>query len=317
MAEEKILDRANHPETGEHEREVCMTKADSLMHQHRIDEAMLASRAGMAGAQIREPIKYDIPFITKQAEYSDLLFTEVCYQLARVANVRLLWHCYSPYAADEWPAVDTKLAVFGFPDDCKYFQMLWMSAYLTFTTKLFPKWDKTEELDHNVRRMVDAGMKWANIWKLGSAAGVIDFPSPPNDGGRLKRAYRRTLKAEGVDAKSHTQSHSKYRESYAHGFSTAIAARVYTMLQYQAAQERQTTGAEVALRDGTSMINDLFNKYGVGATSSKAFKRKYGEDISGRSQGIKAGNETDLSGGRGHVSNAGPKGIGTGQRFLG
>ena len=38
---EGLLDRANHKETGEEEREACLAAADRIMKKHRLDRAML------------------------------------------------------------------------------------------------------------------------------------------------------------------------------------------------------------------------------------------------------------------------------------
>lgn len=302
MAAEKILDRVQkllnqaNGTDNEAERETFFEKASALMLEHQINESMLAMRAGQTAPKRREPIFEDMEFISTRDEWSDLLYTGVCAALAAMADVRLLRTTITHSG-------DTRLRVFGFEDQVGYFRMLWISAYQTFSTRLFPKWDAELPLDTNVYAMVNAGLKWLDIYQAGHRAGQIDFAWP--DGGRLKRAFRREAVRLGEEVRSHTNRNRAYRESYALGFAAAIKARAEETRRYREDQVRSRAGAEVALRSDFNVLNDFYARAlaGLNAGSAAVYKQKLPTELSGQRAGSAAGHAADLSGGRGHVRN--------------
>lgn len=302
----KLLEQGNHPGTGAEEREAFFAKANALMHEHRISESMIsARRASMGGTVAREPVVAQMNFIHESHEYSDLLYTKVAGPLSRLASIRML---------RVTGLFDTHLTLFGYTDDIEYFRMLWTSAYLTFSTKLFPNWNVELSMDENVYNMAMAGIKWMDVWRAGTDAGVITFAPPGGGGSRLlKMAYNRHVIARGEEVRNHTQAHKAYRESYVVAFAWEIGVRVADLLARAETQTRATTGAELVLRSDWYKVRDLYDQNAKGATTV-AFRRRYGNEINGERVGKAAGRETDLSGGKGHIQNR--RGIGTGQRGL-
>lgn len=183
MAEEKILDRvakllerANHKNTGAPERDACLKKADALMMQHQIDEAMLSARTAGRSAPA-EPIIADATFVSKEDEFFGVL-GKIASTFAGLCKVRII--ITTKYEKDEndrivfldsGPQILTGLKICGFPDDASYFQMLWTSAFLVFSDKLNPRWNNSETLAWNIRQQKESGVKWGSIYDLAKANG--------------------------------------------------------------------------------------------------------------------------------------------------
>jgi hypothetical protein len=141
----------------------------------------------------------------------------------------------------------------GFPEDVEYVQMLWTSAHLTFVSKIDPSWDSSRTVDENVKILKEAGRKWGYIAEQANTNG---FECTANDG-RLKAAYRRQCKAEGVPATAHTQRHAAYRAAFAQSFSYTIYSRLQRMRAANAETVASTPGSALALRDRMSDVNEM------------------------------------------------------------
>jgi len=272
-----------------------------MMVKHAIEQSVLDAHRTARGEKLdRNPETVVVPFIPVGQEFDLILYDCVAQLglLARVIPVRLL-------SRDD----DTSLSLSGFPDDIEYFQMLWLSTYLQFSNKLFPKWDTEKSLDENVKFLKDAGFKWKEIWLIGnnalySTGSQLVSPKgkpigrPPNDNHELIRAYRRQCEREGVLPENHTQRHGAYRESYALGFQVRLAQRITELRLYAEVEAGKTTGAEVALVDSSRRVADLVNSLYPNMKHAEGYKPRYGTEEKGSRAGHAAANETDLSGGR-------------------
>lgn len=183
MAEEKILDRvakllerANHKNTDAPERDACLKKADSLMMQHQIDEAMLSARTAGRSAPA-EPIVAEAVFVNKEDEFYGVL-AHVISVFMGLCKVRVIVsESYDRDAEGDliWSEGGlirkNTLKICGFPDDVEYFRMLWTSAFLVFSSKLSPRWDNAHTLAWNIRVQKESGVKWGSIYDLAKANG--------------------------------------------------------------------------------------------------------------------------------------------------
>jgi phage protein D len=149
---------------------------------------------------------------------------------------------------------DGNMVVVGMSDDIEYAQMIWTSVYLGFTSKLDPTWDVTESAEYNIKVLKESGRKWIFIKEIADRHG---FVTKPNDG-KLKAAYRRQCKAEGVEPTLHTNRHFAYRQSYAEYFQKAVINRLNRQYEQQEADTKESTGAEVALRDSSHYVDEEF-----------------------------------------------------------
>lgn len=275
------------------EREAFLNMANGLMFKHRIDEA--TARRTIDGGTARtsgKPIKFDIPFVGSINDFYDIHISVVM-SFAELTGVQLVLE-----------AGGSSLAVFGYEDDCRYFQMLWTSAHLTFSTKLFPKWDGTQTAGDNIKAMAEAGFAWKRIWEMGRSAGALGaVPEPPADNGKMKRLYAKACKEQGVERAPLTQRNAAYRDSYAVGFKNTIRQRVQTMVWDQSKMMAERgSGAELVLKKDADAIALLIEETypgGLTAGSGRSFRDRQ-QESRGMAMGAAAGRAVDMTnGGRG------------------
>jgi hypothetical protein len=164
-----LMERGNHPNTSQQERESCFEKADAMMGKYRVDAAMLLEASGVK--QRRTAIKRTVPFVSEDNEFNALL-GQCAAVLAQLASVRIVMvPKFGDYKGRE-------LTVVGMPHDCDYYELLWMNAYMTFSSRLFPKWDRSKTLAWNITRQKEAGIKWGNIYDLAVRNGWSRYRKP-------------------------------------------------------------------------------------------------------------------------------------------
>lgn len=317
-----MLDRANHPNTSPEERAVCLKKADAFMARHQVDEAMLNMRRGDKEPK-RSALSNTIAFVPKNADYWQLLGNIVS-SLSALAGVRV---CINTYHKSKI----TELTVIGMSDDVQYFRMLWLNAYMTYSAKLFPKWEGDKSLGWNIKAQKDAGVKWGviydiafnNGWDAIRPIGIIDpfvdtieysfvdptlmnmtkVSRPPNDGGYLKKMYEKECRHQGVDSTGHTTKNAAYRESYAMAFASEVAVRCWELMAARKNLEHGTPGATVALRDSRFLVDELFNKMFPETGKVAGYERQHEMEIGGTAAGIRAAKEVSMMQDRNNVRN--------------
>lgn len=212
--------------------EADFAKADAIMSKYRIDRALVEMRKPK-GAAREEPVSVEIPFMEYDADFREE-FSTLLNSIARHNRCKAITFIHKSVAM-----------LIGFPTDIEYTQMIWTSVHLAFASKIQPRWDVARTADENIKILKEAGEKWAFIAFVANEHG---FECTPNDG-RLKAAYRRQCKVEGVEPVPHTQRHAAYRQSYANGFVSQISTRLFKMRTAQEEQEGSgEPGTAVALR---------------------------------------------------------------------
>jgi len=310
---DKILDRiqglinqANHPGTGPAEREAFLMKANQLKHKHKIDSVMLKMREAAKGAaepKASVPIMDRIAWIDSDDPFKDVHQTVIS-AYATLTGVRLV---------TEYGFYNSKMALFGYPDDVAYLRMLWTGSYLTFSTKLFPKWELSTDEGTNIKNLAEAGIKWKEIWQKGRAAGSLaGVAEPPKDNGKMKRLYARACRDAGVERANLTQSNAKYRESYAAGFRNEIVERMWRMkLAQERAEADAGAGVGLVLRREATAIDDLVAATYPGGlgTGSIGRQSQVTDERAGR-LGREAGASVDMTDGSNRVGGAERKAVG-------
>jgi Protein of unknown function (DUF2786) len=219
----------------EAEREQALAHADRLMTKHAIDQAMLA--VGQTSRR-EEPVSKRVA-LWREGEFTDE-YRQLVRSLAAHHRVRCVYHGIKGSGGN--------YTLVGSQSDIDYFEMVWTGAYLTFVAKLDPTWNSAQTEEENVYRLKEAGIKWREIAEMGQ----FDWP----DGGKLIRMYKRYCKAHGLDATPQTQRHGAYRASYARAFVAQIERRIDTQHVARVTQVSQTTGAELALRDRKTVVDE-------------------------------------------------------------
>lgn len=239
----KLITLAEHANTSDIEREAFLAKADAMMVKYAIDRAVIESRK-TSDEKREEPVSVTVPFVRDGVDFED----EYCQMFSAICGhnrVRAVIRTYREQAV-----------IVGFPTDVEYTQMIWNSVYLAFVSKLDPSWVADRPADENIKILKEAGWKWARI---ADAANANGFECTATDG-RLKAAYRRQCRLEGVEPTSHTQRHAAYRAAYAAAFSGTIESRLYRMRRAaeDQATARREPGTAVALRSRADTVNAEF-----------------------------------------------------------
>jgi len=234
---EKAEDFRRHGEHGS--ADAALALADKMMVKYAIDAALLEQ--SRPKNERETPVSVDIAFPEEHAFEDDLSF--MLFSIVSHARCKAIIRAWGG-----------KATVVGFPADVEYARLLWTSTYLAFVSKLDPSWDASRPADENIKILKEAGRKWGEIAVQANGHG---FACAPNDG-KLKAAYRRQCKLEGVDPQPHTQRHAAYRAAYAEGFQRTIRYRLAA--QSAAAEDvvSNTAGSAVALRDRFADVNEAY-----------------------------------------------------------
>ena len=242
---QKLYERADHPNTGPEEREACIRKADSLMLKYQIDQAMLDA--------LRKPEERRT-VINEKFEFSmnadfESQFATMLTALGAANNVRVAVH---------WNGTATLV---GFREDVEWLKILILQVFREFLVRISPSWDDNLSIDANVKTLKEAAWKWQQIAHQMRLRGL--WPEgkllPPKDGGYLIRAYKRECSRLGVPADVQTQNHEGYRYAFIDAFTNRIATRAADILrQKKEAAEERGSGAELAIRDAGSFVDDEF-----------------------------------------------------------
>lgn len=214
---EALLNLASDPRTPEGERENAQAKANSIMFQFRIDQAMLFQKGGTSVA--REVIS---------REYDRLSTEEFTYI---TSSIRTLIFIHMGCMTNGFG----KLTVVGYEDEIQMAEMLWAQIFLHFTQTVFPKWETYRSFDANVFELKTAGYSWPYVRDAGlrhSAKDVGGFLTYKNASSKLRTAFKREASRRNVEVKPGKQqpmNPSKWRKSFAEAYAARISRRLMDM----------------------------------------------------------------------------------------
>lgn len=303
-----LMERADHPETPQHEKDACREKADKMMHDHAVEQAELDMTRPAADRAKPEKLEIAICMGGNPVWQSLVdLFN----------NVALHCRCRAAYtglgAKGRWGITGN---IVGYPADLRYFQMLYTSLVLQMGNELEPKPDPAKSLAENVYILHNAGVKWRRIaellnkaWDemptgldLANHAGARwrkevrpskDQPGvliPWPDGHRLINLYRKHCRAVGELPRT-VQSPITYQRNFAESYATRVSIRLYEM--------RKGSGAGTALELRADSVDEAYGEFFPGIGDRKPPKRaEYRYEWSARDAGRDAANRADLGGNR-------------------
>jgi len=274
-----LLARAEHPTTPPEEASLSLDRANKLMQRHAIDEAIL--RVTMTDKEKRKPVVEKWTWAESYTEFGPHLRSMLA-KIAEFNRCRAVIQTNAPFG----------VTMVGMKDDVDWCQMLYTNCFLTFITKLEPKWDTSLPIEQNIYNFKVAGKVWHEIWVVmvttqfgipyesihfaysqrsgrvpaipywGSETMYRDMGAPcePHSKGYqyLFRAYKREAKRRGDTNVVETQRHGAYRESFARGFAEQIQYRLHMMEEAARGEVAEVMGAAVALRDSWEDIEAMF-----------------------------------------------------------
>lgn len=213
------------------------TKAAEWMKRYQIEEeAALA-----VDPTLVEPTSLVIDFkprdFTLAAFYSGLI---------RI----LAQHCEVRYNVERINYTGYKVTVVGYEGDLKYFEFLWTSAFLMFTTKIDPTWDADRPEGENIFLLRQAGFKRADIANMAGWDGT-----KAADRAKVQRIYLAEAARRGVVAAATGLGFQAkdYRQAYARGFNGTLASRL--MMARDAAD---SAGGVMVLSGRAERVDEAF-----------------------------------------------------------
>lgn len=238
---EGLLNRANHPEANDQEREACLAAADRIMKKHRLDRAMLF-QSGKAP---------DREIIVK--EYDAILAEKYATNLGYMRDA-VFRHCGVMFR----PGWRRGTAV-GYEEDVFFAEMLWSSVYMDFTTKMFPKWETHRSFDLNVYNLKTAGYSWPDVRDMALKHEPSDQTGPltfKNAGSKLRTAFKRECERRGEEVRRQPQRPEAWRNGFAQGYESTLRSRLYVM----AMKDREAPGSEgeIALLKDEDRVKQRF-----------------------------------------------------------
>lgn len=242
----KLLALAEHPNTGDAEREAFLAKADELMAKHMIDEALI--RLAQKPEERRKPVRVDVQLFDVHSVYGQKMRV-IAHEVARTVGIKMA----------TWS--NGQAALVGFDEDVRWMQLLFTNIHMTFLSKIRPSWNSELSLGENASALRESGLGWPGIARLAESVGAIDaMPRWADDrdwriaGDKIAVVYRRYCKATGQEPVSITR-HEAYRHTYAEAFTTRVCARLADMRQ---ARKATGTGKELAIRSVEDDVNAAF-----------------------------------------------------------
>lgn len=279
-----LLNRAEHPETPEHEADLARAKADEMMQKYAIEQAQLDAARPAEKRAKPEALKVNV--CPAGSSIRDQL-VDMCTALAEHCRAKVVYH--------PWGSAFTATLI-GYPADLRYFEMLFAIVHLHMSNRIEPKPDSALSLDENVYNMHEAGITYRRMVHL-------LFPDVPRSdekevrkyGGRCKAAYRRWCKKIGEEPHA-IPNPVRYQRSFAIGYVHKLQSRLWEM-----SRKEYTGSTALVLR--TESIDDLYNKMFPDVGTMK--RNDDGKlDYAGFYAGDRAGGEVDLNGNKTGASKA-------------
>jgi hypothetical protein len=254
----KLLALAADENASASERELAAQRAENLMAQHMID------RMDLKPEEKSKAIKdtWTLNLGDTDWEFRDAI-RQLVVSILRHNNIRFYpkldfgknEHGHTDYDIEVWTIV-------GLPEDIAYAEAIWFRVFREFVMNVSPKWDPSKSLGYNAYNFTRAGHKWRAVWYMAyenghkiAAPGTVDYiPST------LKREVRKYMDENGLgEYEAHTQSHKKYRTSFAQSFAGTISRRLQQM-RYEAGKVTDKDRFALALRSTSEYIDEEFDK---------------------------------------------------------
>jgi hypothetical protein len=232
----RLLALANDPATPANEREQALDEANRRMARHAIDMAVLDASRTLG--EKRKPTQKVISLYDVQYEWYHS-FQVVILNICETNRCRYAFH-------------DRSITVVGMQDDVDWVEMLWLSVFFQFSSKIQPTWEPKLSVEENIYNFKNAGFKWKDIWE----AGYRKLGSMP-DGERnfipgkckyMITGYKKFCKDAGTEPIG-TQTFAAYRLTFTNHFTFEVNRRLEEMRAANKEQEDSIPGSAVALRD--------------------------------------------------------------------
>lgn len=237
----KLFARADHPKTPEHEAASCREKAEKLMREHKISEAMLH----LTDEQKRVFEQYIVP----------VRWGAVTYGTRQSIAVHVFRHagCQTKHL---WRG-NEMLHVVGYPADVFYGKILFERAIKELEEVLDPGWNDTLTEANNIYRLRNSGMTWDEVRDV-----FIENTNKELSVQALFGRYEKWRKVLGHEKVPGTRRHQAYRRSVEGSFISTLYARLAD-LRFRAQQDEDEPGeyAIAIVKDDEALLEEFYNLF--------------------------------------------------------
>lgn len=234
-----LLDRADHPNTSEHEAAACRDKAESMMAEYRIERAMLH----LKGHDKRR-------FEVKEFKVS--------YRLASVfTNIFSHVNCHVAISGKGYSVV-------GYPEDIFYGETLFQRAQTELHSALQPTWRDDRTVEANIYAFRRAGIAWDDVYSaipvdVKEEMGILTYSVPGLN--KVRYRFRKEEQRLGAPKFVWHKSRSDFQRWFAQGFSNRLFQR---LLELKARSEAEPVQGEYALAiqtDDEALREEFYNLF--------------------------------------------------------
>lgn len=240
-----LLDKANSTDQPG-ERDVFLAKADELMQKYRIEQHELEK---VRPKERELPEGREIDFSWYKGEFGSPLY-QMMMEVALHTSVVIVPMIYGDWVDGQYVQ---KIPVVGRPSNLDYFDLIFTSLYLQFSSTLDPVWDPHLSVRENIFRMKQAGVKWDKIAadheKHGGQSHIKWVNGKKRIGSFYINEYKTACLAKGVQPQG--AQPQVWQRSFAMGFTQEVSRRI----RDQRAAANQTYGNNrmaLVLRDELS-----------------------------------------------------------------
>lgn len=234
-----LLDRAEHPNTSEHEATACREKAESMMAEYRIERAMLH----LKGHDKRrfEVKEFKVPF--RHNGFFVDIFDHV--------------NCHVAVSGGGYSVV-------GYPEDIFYGETLFRRAQAEVHNTLQPNWVEDRTVEANIYALRRSGMSWDDVYysipagvKADLGVEVLTVPGM----NRIRYRFRKEEQRLGAPKFAWHKSRYDFQRWFIQGFASQLTQRLYDL---KARAEAEPTVGEYALAiqtDDEALLEEFYNLF--------------------------------------------------------
>lgn len=238
----KLFERADHPNTPEAEAAACREKAESIMRENRISQAMLH----LTDEQKRVFEQYIVPSAWGEMDWSTR------HQIAVTAFEHAGCRVKSLYGANEM------LHVVGYPADVFYGKVLFERAIAELRETINPEWKSNMTLDQNIFRLKNSGATWAEVaQKFADETEREDVPTIQ----AMMYRYKKWAKMVGHEEVQQTRRHDAYRSSLQEAFTSTLYRRLDDLRRSAQGDEEPGEYAIAIVKDEDALREEFYNLF--------------------------------------------------------
>ena len=247
-----LLDRADHPNTSEHEAAACREKAEQMMAEYRIERAMLHLKG-------HDKRRFEVKeFKIKYSESS--IFVAVFDHV----------NCHIAVSGGGYSVV-------GYPEDIFYGETLFNRAVAEQNEALYPLWKQDQTIEKNIYRLRRSGMGWPQVFanlpvEAREELGVVWYDQSTMN--KLHYRFRKEQDRIGAEPFVWRKDRFEFARWFRQGFSSRLSQRLWDLQKSAQGDAPQGEYAVALLNDDEALREEFYNLFPQYRPASEADRAK-------------------------------------------